>query len=75
MEGDFLSNSFNVKEEGGGEENLSIFVGRLVYVVDDDGGFESVSGKLVFSYESPVNAGDFCTAINKGMGVDSFHCV
>ena len=75
MEGSFLSDPFDVKEEGGGEENLPIFVGGLVYVVDNDGGFELISGELVFLYKSPVNARDFCAAINNGMGVDGVDCV
>ena len=43
--------------------------------MDNNGDFELISGKLVFLYKSPVNAGDFCTTINKGAGVDGFHCV
>ena len=75
MEDNFLSNPFNVKEESGGKEDFSVFVGKLVYVVNNDGGFELIGGELVFLYESSVNAGDFCATINKCMDVDGFHCM
>ena len=75
MKGYFLSNSFDVEEEGSGEEDFSIFVGGLVYVVDNDGGFELIGGKLGFSYKSSVNAGDFCTVIDEGASVNGFHCM
>ena len=75
MEGDFLGDPFNVEEESSGKEDFPISLGRLVHIVDNNGGFEPIGRKLVFSYESPVNPGDFTTAGNKGMGVNDFHCV
>ena len=70
-----MGDSFNVKEESGGKEDFPTSVGGLIHIVDNNGGFELIGGKLVFLYKSPVDARDFSATVNKGAGVNNFHCV
>jgi hypothetical protein len=75
VEGDLLVDRSNINEEGGGKEDISLSVGRLVNIVDSDGYGEAISREVVLSDEGPVDAGDFCTAVNKSKGVYNFERV
>ena len=63
---------FYLDIEGAREANIASFVGRLVcvsywYRYAESGGWE-----LVFLYKVPVDAGNVCTAVDKGTRVDGF---
>jgi hypothetical protein len=75
MEGDLLVDLSNIDEEGGGKEDISLSVGRLINIADSDGYGEAISREVVLSDEGPVDAGDFCTAVDESRGVDDFERV
>ena len=72
MEGDLLSNPFDIEEEGGGETDYSFAVDGVISVCGIDWFFQPGGGKGMFSDKSPIKAGDACTTVNKGVSVDGF---
>ena len=75
MEDDLLGNTFDVEKEGGGETNHSFTVDRVIGVPCIDRFLQPCGGKGVFPNKSPVEAGDACTTVKEGTGVDSFQGV
>ena len=75
MEGDFLGDTLDVKEEGGSEANYSFAVDGVIGVPRVDRLLQPRGGEGVFPDESPVETGDACAAVNESMGVDSFQGV
>ena len=75
MELNFLDDSFDGEEKGAGEADGSGLVVRLIDVSDRNGVLETGGGDLVLSHKVPVDAGDVCTAVNKGTGVNGFQGV
>jgi hypothetical protein len=75
VEGDFLIDLSDIDEDGGGKEDIPFLVGGLINIADSDGYGEVISREVVLSDKGPVNAGDFCTAVNESRGVDNFEGV
>jgi hypothetical protein len=53
-------------------EDIPFSVGGLVNIADSNGYGEAISREIVFSDESPVDAGDFCTAVDESGDVNDF---
>ena len=51
---------------------ISLLIRGMVGVQGLEGFGDFLKRKSVFSDEVPVNAGDICTAVNEGTGVDDF---
>ena len=75
MKGDFPSNPFDIKEEGGGEADYSFAINGVIGVSGIDWFFQLGSGEGMFPDKAPIEAGDACAAVNKGTGVDGFQGV
>ena len=75
MKGDFPSDSFDVEEEGGSKADYSFTINGVIGVSGIDWFFQPGSGEGMFPDKPPIKAGDTCTTVNKGMGVDGFQGV
>ena len=64
MKGDFLGDSFDVEEEGGGETNYSFAVNGVIGVSCVDRLLQLCGGESVFPDKPPVEAGDACAIEN-----------
>ena len=65
----------DIKEQGSGEPDYSFGVDRVVHVPGLDRGFQALGRDSLFSDKPPVDAGDTCSAVDKGSGVNGFHRV
>ena len=65
----------DIEEQGSGEPDYSFGIDRVIRVPGLDRGFQALGRKFVFPNESPVDAGDACSTVNEGSGVNGFHCV
>ena len=72
MEGNLPGNTFNVEKEGRGEADYPFAVNGVVGISCVDRFLQLCGGEGVFPDKSPVKAGDACSTVNKGAGVDSF---
>ena len=75
MEGDLLSDPFDIEEEGGGKADYSFAINGVISVSGVDWFFQPSSGEGMFSDKPPIKAGDACAAVNKGVGVNGFQGV
>ena len=75
MEGDLLSDSFDVEKKGGGEVDYSLAVNGVIGVSGIDWFLQLGSGEGVFPDKPPIETGDACATVNNGMGVDGFQGV
>ena len=55
------------------EANKEYSMGRVALGLDR--GFQALGGDSLFSDKPPVDAGDACSAVDKGSGVNGFHRV
>ena len=69
------SYSSDVEEQGGGKPDYSFRVDGVVRVSGLDRFLEVPGGDPLFSDESPVDAGDTCSAVNQSSGFNGFHRV
>ena len=67
---DFLGDFSYSEEQGSSEKYLSFGIGGSVSVSQDDWSCQSFSGDSILSNKSPVNAGDICSTVYFGSGVD-----
>ena len=75
MEGNLPSDAFNVEEKGRGEADYSFAIDGVVSVPCVDQFLQPNGGEGVFSNKPPIEAGDACTTIYEGTGVDGFQGV
>ena len=75
MENHFLGDSFDIGEEGTGVQNVSFLVEGSISVSRADGFLEFDGGESMFFNKVVVDAGDICSAINEGVGVNGFQSV
>ena len=67
--------SSDIEEQGGGKPDYSLGVDGVVRVSGLDGFLEAFGGDPLFSDKPPVDAGDACSAVNQGLGLNGFHRV
>ena len=67
--------SSNVEEEGGGELDHSFRVVQVVRISGLNRGFQVLGGDSLFPDETPVDAGDACSTVDKGSSFNGFHHV
>ena len=75
MEGDFLSDSFNIEEEGRGEADHSFAVNGVIGIPGIDCFLQLSCGEGMFPDKSPIEARDACATVNNSTGIDSFQVV
>ena len=75
MKDHLLGDSFDVDKEGTGVSDISFLVEGSVSVPGADRFLKLRDGETLFFNEVVVNAGDVCTTVNKGIGVDGFQGV
>ena len=75
VEGDLLSDSLNVKEEGEGKADDSSAVNRVVSVLGIDWFIQLSGGEEMFLDKPPIKARDTRATNNKGASVDGFQSV
>jgi len=68
----FLGDSFNVGKKGAGVQDISFLVEGSIGVSRTDRFFEFRDGQSMFFDKVIVDAGDVCTAVDEGIGVDGF---
>ena len=72
MKGDFLSNPFDIEEKSGSKVDYSFAINGVIGISGIDWFFQPGSGEGMFPNKPPIEAGDTCAAVNKGMGVNGF---
>ena len=75
MGGDLPGNSFNVEEGGRGEADYSFTVDGVIGISSIDWFLQPGSGEGMLFNKPPVEAGDACTTVYEGTGVDGFQGV
>ena len=75
MEGNLLSDTFVIEEECGGETDHSFAIDGVVSVPCIDWLLQLAGREGMLSNKPLVEAGDACTAVYEGMGVDGFQGV
>ena len=75
MEGDSAGYSSDIEEQIGRELDYSLRVDGVIRIPCLDRGFQALGREFVFPNEPPVGAGDACSAVYEGSGVNGFHHV
>ena len=75
MEGDSAGYSSDIEEQIGRELDYSLRVDGVIHVSCLDRGFQVLGREFVFPNKPPVDAGDACSTVYEGSGVNDFHCV
>ena len=72
MEGNLPSDALDIEEKSGGETDYSLAIDGVVSVSRVDWFLQPGGGEGMFSNKPSVEAGDACTTVYKGTGVDGF---
>ena len=72
MEGNLLSDAFNIEEEDGGEMDYSFAVDGVVGIPCIDWFLQPSGRQGMFSNKPPIEAGDACAAVYESTGVNGF---
>ena len=75
MEGDLLGDFLDIEEEDGGEMDYSLAVNEVIGIPCIDWFLQPGGREGMFPDKSPIEAGDACATVNKGMGVNGFQGV